>query len=235
MTDFGQTSQLPARPKSRIARLFTCSFAVLACLAAAPAPGLSQKTVDAILVLVNNEPVLRSDVIWDLALDPTAPDPAGQISSDLLKQKLDVLIDRRLTAQEAARIPSAEITNDEMDRERQRLIAQFPSEAAFRRRVESVGLTPDRLDDFLRQRILINRFIDFRFRSFVFVSEEEIKKYYDEVLAPKVREAGQVPPPLEQVRSGIVDTLREEKVYEEIDRFLVTIRQRAEIVTLSEP
>src|SRR6476620_5293148 len=64
------------------------------------------KVVDQILMLVNNDVITRSDVLWNLAIDPKAPNPAEGVSSDILRQKLDVLIDQQLILQEAQRIPS---------------------------------------------------------------------------------------------------------------------------------
>jgi hypothetical protein len=195
----------------------------------------AQKVVDQILTLVNDDIITRIDLLWSLALEPAAPSPAGSISSDILRQKLDVMIDERLIAQEAARLPAAEIPQDEIDQKRRTLIERFPSEAAFRQRIESVGLNPQRLDQLIRERILIDRFKEFRFQSFVFVREDEIKRYYDETLAPQVRARGAVPPPVEQVREQIQAIIREEKINEEIDRWLIDARQRADIVQLAEP
>jgi hypothetical protein len=195
----------------------------------------AQKVVDQILTLVNNEIITRTDLLWSIAMDKDAPSPAGPVSSDILRRKLDVMIDERLIAQEAARLPGAEVTQDEIDRKRREMIEGFPSEAAFRQRIESVGLTTERLDQLIRERILIDRFIEFRFQSFVFVSEDEIKRYYDEVLVPQIRERGAVPPPLDQVRDNIVPVLRRDKINEEIDRWLIEARQRADIVQLAEP
>jgi hypothetical protein len=195
----------------------------------------AQKIVDQILTLVNDDIITRIDLLWSLALDPSAPSPAGPVSPDILRQKLDVMIDERLIAQDAARLPSAEAPQDEIDQKRRMLIERFPSEAAFRQRIESVGLTPQRLDQLIRERILIERFKEFRFQSFVFVREEEIQRYYTEVLAPQVRARGAVPPPVEQVREQIRAILREEKINEEIDRWLIEARQRADIVQLAEP
>jgi hypothetical protein len=115
------------------------------------------------------------------------------------------------------------------------LIKGFRSEAEFRQRVGSVGLTPQKIDELLRQRILIDRFVDFRFRSFVLVTEQEIRRYYEESLAPEVRKRGQIPPPLEQVRDGIVPILKERKMEDEETRWLASARQRADIVQLAEP
>jgi hypothetical protein len=197
----------------------------------------AQQIVDQILTLVNDEIITRTDLLWGIAMDAQAPSPAGPVGSDVLRRKLDVMIDERLIAQEAARIPGAEITQDEIDKKRTQLIKSFKNEAEFRERVGSVGLTAQKIDELIRQRILIDRFVDFRFRSFVLVTEQEIKRYYDEILAPRVRAQGQVPPPVEdeKVREGIIKILKEEKVNQEIDRWLTAARQRADIVQLAEP
>jgi hypothetical protein len=201
----------------------------------------AQELVDQILALVNDEVITRTDLLWSIAMNPKAPSPAGPVSSDLLHQKLDVMIDERLIAQEAARVPTADITQDEIDKKRTELIESFRSEAEFRERVGSVGLTPQKLDELLRQRILIDRFVDFRFRSFVLVTEQEIQRYYNETFASEMRRKGQVPPSLDQtlegktVREKINVILKQEKINTEIDHWLASARQRADVVQLAEP
>jgi hypothetical protein len=217
-----------------IALLASCIL--LAAFAASPAfnpPARAQTVVDQIVALVNNETLARTDLLWNIALDPTAPSPAGPVGSEILRRMLDTLIDQRLIAQEAARLPGAEVTAEDVDKYRRQLIESFRGgESAFRQRVASVGLTPERIDSIIRERIEIDRFVEFRFRSFVFISETEIKRYYDEVLAPEVRKLGQVPPPLDDLRNDILARLKAEKINQELDRFIATARQRAEIVIL---
>ena len=217
----------------RLRVLIFCLFSFLSCFLPSPARG--QQVVDVIVALVNDDVITRSDLLWAMALDAESPSPAGPISSDVLRRMLDVVIEQRLVGLEAARIPTAEVTQDEINKKRAELIAQFPAEAAFRQRVESVGLTPERIDELIRQRILIERFIEFRFYSFVFVSEQEKEKYYREVLVPKVQKAGQVPPSFDQVRDTITEILKQEKIGQELDRYLANARQRADVVFLAEP
>lgn len=201
----------------------------------------SQQTVDQILTLVNDDVITRIDLLWSIAMDPQAPSPVGPVGSDLLGRKLDVMIDERLIAQEAARVPTTEITRDEIDKKRTELIKSFQSEAQFRERVGSVGLTPQKIDELIRQRILIDRFVEFRFRSFVLITEQDIQRYYDEVLAPGIRNRGLVPPSLDEVqdgrsvRVGISATLKQRKINDEVERWLSQARQRADVVQLAEP
>jgi hypothetical protein len=197
----------------------------------------AQQTVDQILMLVNDEIITRLDLLWSIAMDPQAPSPVGPVGSDLLSRKLDVMIDERLVAQEATRLPTVEVPQAEIDKKRTELIKSFSSEAEFRERVQSVGLTPQKINELMRERVIIDRFVEFRFRSFVVVTDREIKRYYDETLVPQLRAAGQVPPPVEtpQIRDAITQILKVEKVDAEINRWLASARQRADVVQLAEP
>lgn len=245
MKDEIQTSsKSPGRRALSRARFVSASTFCLLTFALSSALCFSaraQSLVDQIVTLVNEGIITRTDLLWSLALDPKAPSPSGAVSPDLLRQKLDVMIDQRLIEQEAGRVPAAAVTQDEINERRTALIKQFKSEAEFRQRVESVGLTPQRIDELIRQMISIERFIEFRFRSFVFVTEQDVQRYYDETLAPRIRNAGQVPPSLDQaveggatVREQISAVLKQEKINQEIDTWLAAARQRADIVQLAE-
>jgi hypothetical protein len=218
-----------------------CVVAILS--PSVPARAQNQRVIDQILALVDNDLITQSDLIWNLALNPKVPSPGGPVSSDVLSRELDVMIEQRLIGHEAARLPSAELTQDEVDKKRAELISQFKSEAEFRQRIESVGLTPDRLEELIRRQFEIERFIDFRFRSFVFVTEQEIQRYYDEVFSKQMRDQGAVPPPLDaelpdkagKVRDMITLILKADKIEQETARWLRDASQRAEIVKLAEP
>ncbi len=194
-----------------------------------------QNVVDQILVIVNDGIITKSDVLWDMSMDNQSPSPTGPVSKDVMLLKLEVLVDRKLLAQEAARIPSAEITRAELEKKLNEIIGGFASEADFRKRVESVGLTPAKLDELIKERILVERFVDFRFKSFVFIPEDEIKRYYDSELVPEIRARGQVPPPLDQVREELSELLKAQKIEQELDRWIREARQRADIIQLAEP
>jgi hypothetical protein len=88
----------------------------------------AQEIVDQILTLVNDEVVTRTDLLWSIAMDAKAPSPAGPVGPDLLRQKLDVMIDERLIFQEAGRIPASDITQDEVDKKRAEVIKSYRSE-----------------------------------------------------------------------------------------------------------
>ena len=65
-----------------------------------------------------------------------------------------------------------------------------------------MGLTAEKLDEILEQRVKIEKYLDFRFRNFVVITQKEIADYYRDVYVPRLRNRapGQIVPTLEQAR-----------------------------------
>ena len=101
--------------------------------------------------------------------------------------------------------------------------------------MQSVGLTAEKLNEIIEQRVKIEKYLDFRFRNFVVITQKEIADYYRDVYVPRlrIRAPGQIVPTLEQASAGIEKTLTEAKIETDTDAFLDNARERAEIVILS--
>ena len=50
-----------------------------------------------------------------------------------------------------------------------------------------VGLTSEKLDEIIEQRLKIEKYLDFRFRNFVVITQKEISDYYRDVFVPRFR------------------------------------------------
>ena len=100
--------------------------------------------------------------------------------------------------------------------------------------MKRVGLTSEHLDAILRDRVAVERYLDFRFRSFVLVSQKEITDRYNQQYAA-LRNSGRIVPTLEQARDRIENELREEKIESQIDNFVDTLREQqgTEIVVVN--
>ncbi len=195
------------------------------------------KTVASISDGVRTELITYSDLVWQLALQPGAP--LAPPSSESLNRTLQLLINQRLFALEAQRLPRLAPTEAEIDAEIKRVLTIFPSTAEFERRLKLVGFDSVRDDNFERimaQRVAIEKYLDFRFRSFAVITPEEETKYYREVFVPDFRRRypGLLTPNLEEKRVEINQTLKEEKVAADIQTFLDDAKTRAEIIVLSE-
>jgi hypothetical protein len=177
--------------------------------------------------------ITYSDLLWQLALQPDTP--LVNPTSEDLNRALRLLTDQRLILQEAEKLPSIAPTTEEVTAARNELVKAFPSQEEFQRRIQRVGLTADKLDQILEQRVRIEKYLDFRFRNFVVITQKEIADYYRDVFVPRLRARapGQIVPSLEEARAEIEKSLQEAKIESDTDSFLDSARERAEIVMLN--
>jgi hypothetical protein len=204
-------------------------------------PAIAQKRVDRSVATVTDgvrmEIITYSDLLWQLALQPNTPlDPPRK---DDLNRALQLLINQRLFALEAERIPREPPTQKEISDEIREIMSHFSSPAEFERRLTRVGFTSVSDDNFERiisERLAIKKYMDFRFRSFIVITPADEEKYYREVFVPDFRRRypGVVVPDLEEKRAEIRSILIEDRVSQQIDTFLDEAKRRAEIVILSD-
>ena len=210
---------------------------VLLVLLVFPASSQAQQVVDKMVATVNagvrTDLITYSDLMWQLALQPGSQ--LDNPTSADLNRALRLLIDQRLILQEAEKIPTIVPTQKEVSDARDELARAFPSPLQFQQRLQRVGLTIEKLDEIIEQRLKMEKYLDFRFRNFVVISQKEIADYHRDIYVPRFRSQnpGRIVPTLEQARAEIERTLTEAKIESEIDSFLGTARERAEIVTLS--
>jgi len=200
-------------------------------------PCSAQQVVDKMVATVNagvkTDLITYSDLIWQLALQPQTQ--LDNPKSEDLNRALRLLIDQHLILQEAEKIPTIVPTAQEITAARDDLARNFASPLEFQQRLQRVGLTSEKLDEIVEQRLKMEKYLDFRFRNFVVVSQKEIADYYRDVYVPRVqaRAPGRIVPSLGSTRAEIEKALTEGRIESEMDAFLDTARERAEIVMLS--
>jgi hypothetical protein len=180
-----------------------------------------------------------SDLVWQLALEPSRPLVDRPASADL-NHALRVVEDQLLILQEARKLPTAdtEKARQEFDeavgQKLKELIQAFGSRTKLEERMTRVGLTSEQLNAILRDRVTVEKYLDFRFRAFVLISPKEITDRYNQEYA-RLRNSGRIVPPLEQVSGRIEQELTEEKIASEIDTFVDSLRDQpgTEIVVIS--
>jgi hypothetical protein len=177
--------------------------------------------------------ITYSDVLWQLALQPNTP--LDNPSSADLNRALNLITDQRLILQEAEKLPSIAPTAEEVKSAGDELAKAFPSEPEFQQRLRRVGLTAEKLAEILEQRVRIEKYLDFRFRNFVVITQKEIADYYKDAWVPrfKVQFPGTIVDTLEKARPKIEKILTEAKIESDTDSFLDNARERAEIVILN--
>jgi len=211
-------------------------FLLSLCLASASAQQTVDKTVATISDGGRTELITLSDLRWQLALQPDVQ--INPPSSEDLNRALQRLIDQRLFALEAERLPREAPLKAEINAKINEIVSYFPTPVEFERRLKLVGfksITDLNFERLIAQRIAIEKYLDFRFRSFIVITADDEAQYYRNVYVPDFqrRNAGVIVPSLDSKRAEIVQALTEERVGQQIETFLDDAKRRAEIVILS--
>ncbi|HEX8179515.1 MAG TPA: hypothetical protein VF525_08225, partial [Pyrinomonadaceae bacterium] len=190
----------------------------------------AQEVVDKMVASVNGrELITYTDLLWQLALEPDTP--LEQPRSEDLQRALNLLIDQRLIAEEAGKLPAIAAKDEDVEKAKNALAKRFSTQETLLARLQRVGLTNEQFTEIVRQRVEIENYLSFRFRSFVVITPKEINDYYRDVYVPRWRQQtpGRIVPTLAQASPQIEQTLTESKIASDTDAFLEDARARAEI------
>ncbi len=210
------------------------------CFAAGPirAQTVVDRTVATVSDGASTELITRSDLMWQLALQPSTPvDPPRE---EDLRQALQTQINQRIFALEAQRLPRAAPTEKEIADKIAEILRFFPSTAEFERRLKIVGFSSvkdDNFENIIAQRVAIEKYLDFRFRSFVVITADDEATYYRDTWVPEFRRANPsaIVPTLDEARARVNAAVVEERVAANIEVFLEEAKRRVTVVTIAEP
>ncbi len=219
-----------------------------ACLMAAGAASCPAQTdqsappvvLDRVVAVVNKHAILASDIDDEIRLSVLDPNLVGQ--GALTRQRaLEQLISRALIEQQIrqedmqAIEPSQDEVNARLDQIRKQLPAcvrqNCATDAGWKAFLTAHGLTPDRVESYLRYRLEILSFIEQRFRQGIQISPQQIDSYYHDVLLPQYS-PGEAVPPLDQVAPRIQEILLEQQVNVLFDAWLTNLRGQGDVEVL---
>lgn len=210
-------------------------FALFLALALVPATLVAAdaeiRRVDRVVALVDEQPILLSDLERVIGLGLVVRQ-ADESDDSLRRRTLDRLIELTLRQNELGRFGFQQVPVEEVDLQFDAVRASFESEAAFLAELGRLGLDEQGVRQLLARQLATLAFVEERLGPRVFVGIEEIRRYYEETLVPDLAKIGQPAPPIEEVRESIRALLREKKLDEEIDRWTAELRRAADIVDL---
>jgi hypothetical protein len=200
---------------------------------ASPATGAEGPAwlVDRIVAVVDDQPILLSDLERVLALGMVRPGQ-GESEQALRRRALDQLIEQRLRFHEVDRYGFQQIPGEALEGQLSALRERFGGEEGLRRRLLELGMSEESLLDLLRRQLQVLVYVDELLGARVFVGLEEIQRYYEGQLVPQLETAGEPVPPLERVREQIREVLRQQRLNEELVRWTDELRRRADVVDL---
>jgi peptidyl-prolyl cis-trans isomerase SurA len=91
------------------------------------------------------------------------------------------------------------------------------------------GFTPEEFRDRWRQRMVLLRFIEVRFRSGIRISNDEIKAYYEKTMLPEYAKQKVTPPQLETISNRIEEVLLQQQVGALLQDWLKSLRAQGSV------
>ena len=201
----------------------------LPALAVAQAPANLPTPADRVVAVVDDDPILASDLEQAIALGIESRRGAEDDAA-FRRRVLDALIEQRLRFHEVERFGFTEVPVEEIEERYEEIRGRFADAAAFRRRLREVGSSEESLRQLVARQLMVLTYVEERVGARVFVSLDDIRAYYEEVLTPELRGKGSTPPPLAEVRERIRAVLREQRLNDEIDRWTTTLRAEADVI-----
>ncbi|MCL4523554.1 MAG: hypothetical protein M1451_06540 [Acidobacteria bacterium] len=206
--------------------IFILAFVIfLAC-----APVLrAQQVVDRIVARIEDDILTQSEARelgrFQRLMNGDSPAKSLPGEDELIQRLLDQWIVR--TEATAARFPLP--AKEEVQREVERLAAQFGSADAYRARLRELGLTAESVTRHIERQIFLARYLDYKFRPVAHVENAQVEAYYRDELAPQLRRRGQEIPSLENVEGQIRELLTQREISARAAKWLEETRARLRI------
>jgi hypothetical protein len=143
--------------------------------------------------------------------------------------EIEKLIDQELMRQELKNFDLTEVEESKIKARLRSLHDAFAPKGGLSALLQQTGLLESELISYIKLEASILKFVDFRFRPFVSVSEADIRAYYEQRLTPQLKESKIETPPLDQISAKIEMILREEKINAVLDQWMKEIRRSSRI------
>ena len=176
--------------------------------------------IDRIAVTVDELVITESDILRHLRIASFLNDEPLRATMETKREAASRLMEQVLVRREMeiSRYPAPEMSDIEPMVERLR--AQWGGEDGLRQALNDHHLTEQELRQGLLLQLTMLRFIDFRFRPGITVTDEEVDQYYQTQVVPDARSAGNQPPALDDIRDTVEEILVQQRVTEALDRWL---------------
>ena len=194
--------------------------------------------IDRIAVSVGPAVITESELLEQMRIRAFLEDAPLRVDGDSKRDAADRLIQQALIRRE---IETTRYVTP-APAEAEKLLATFKlsrfhhDEAQYQAALSKGGVRPDEVLASFQWQLTVLRFIEFRFRPGVQIAPEEIRDYYDRKFVPSWRERTKdSPPSLADASASIEEILIQERIDNELDRWIslsriqISIRYREEV------
>jgi hypothetical protein len=192
--------------------------------------------IDRVVAVVGQQAITASEVELHLRLEAMFDREPLDITADKRKQALQRLIAVRLIQSEAIMAGFLRTTAPEVQRRLEQSKRElYLNGQSFEQALRQYDLREQDVSDFWRQVIGYERFKDFRFKTGLEATAEQVSAYYDQHIVPEFRAQGNgAPPPLDQIYDRVEAAVIEQRANELLEEWLKETRPQTRIVILEE-
>jgi hypothetical protein len=207
-------------------------IAVVGLLSIASAFAQQTEVLDRLIAIVNNTPILQSD--WEMALRCEALIAGRKPETLSAPEQRDVfnrLVDQELIREQMRGYSVTPVTDGDVDAR----IAQFreeshtKSDADWKALLDGGGVSEADVRAKVKSELEVLRFLDARMRPLVRVEFRSIRDYYRDHYVPELQKQGAQPAPLADVSDKIREIITQQRMDEQINAWLQTLRDGADI------
>jgi hypothetical protein len=203
-------------------RLATTILALVLLVLAARA-----ELLDRIAITVGKDVITEQQIYEQLRIAAFLDGVPPEFTQQQLRDTADRMVLQRLVLQDMEANGFPLPTNQEVDRAlRESREKHWGSITAFEQAARQANVSTQAVTEFLKRLIATIKYIDFRFKPAVRISDATLLERYETKYNPLDPEAGD-PPEFDEVRQALEDEIIAERVDEAVDRWLQDARERA--------
>lgn len=204
---------------------FVLAAALVLLALALPSRG---EIIDRIAAVVEGQVITTSAIEKAISAE-LVPRREGESDADYRRRVLDTAINFLLQKRDAERFGLREVHPADVDARLDRLARRDGSREAMLARLAAVGMDEVEIRGIIQDRLQVEAYVEERFAPLVFVSLEEIERYYQGTWSQELRDRGETVPPLPEVREQLRESLRAERLRDEVRRWTEQLRNRANV------
>lgn len=202
-------------------RLFQFAVLLLASLS------LCGELLDRIAITVGQDVITEQQIYEQLRIAAFLNGTEPEFTQEKLRDTADRMVLQRLVLQDMRANGFPLPTDEEVDEAlKQSQQAHWGSHEAFLKAAKEAGLPEEALKDFLNKMVSTVKYIDFRFRPAVRISDAAILERYQAKYNALDPQAGE-PPPFEDVKQSLEEEMVDETLEGVVENWLEEARARA--------
>jgi hypothetical protein len=191
------------------------------------------QVLDRMLAVVNNVPIFQSDwenaVRWEALMNGRSPESMTVTEQ---REVFNRLIERELIREQMKGFALKPIGDDEVKQKLQEVRADIKgaaSDVGWKKLLAENGLSEGDAVAQVRTQLELLRFLDVRLRPMVRVDYRTIQNYYRNEYLPALQKQGAKEVPLSEVNDKIREILTQQRLEEQTNIWVETLRQAADI------